>query len=112
MALPRKGSRKIVVGGTTYRWTIRRKATEAQKEEADAHATVAVERVEGGASKLVIWTSHAHPQNYFVINRKAVKPSDVRSWIEKSIDLGWNPSGRGVTVARESVDGNLKLQKG
>jgi hypothetical protein len=96
MALTRKGSRHITVGGTTYRWRVRRRPTYSQAL-AWSPCTFAVEHVDvdAGGTTLVVTTDHPHPSNWLGHESKPVLPSDVTHAIERALRAGWTPTAPG-----------------
>jgi len=60
MALVRKGSRRIVVDGTAYRWRLRGRPTYSQSL-AWSPCTFAVEHVDTPGAMLVVTTDQPHP---------------------------------------------------
>ena len=109
MTLPRKGRRRIVVGGIEYRWTIRKKPTRVQADYDGGCLNVAVQRSVPPA-KLIIHTKALHPQNVFTPASRPVRPGDVRRWIEAGIRLGWLDSSVSVFVVREEDDGSVSRE--
>lgn len=109
MSIPRKGSRKIEVDDVVYRWTIRRKASRMQADYEDIPATIAIEKLEGPSSKLIVLTNKAHPQNAFIDRPSGVVPSEVRQWIKQSVALGWNACEGGENVVTVDPNGTVNL---
>ncbi|MFD4556000.1 hypothetical protein ACFWP5_17055 [Streptomyces sp. NPDC058469] len=94
MALSRKGTRPIVVDGTTYRWRLRRRPTYSQAL-AWTPCTFAVEHADGAGTTLVVTTDHPHPGNWPGREAKPVLPSDVTHAIERALREGWTPTAPG-----------------
>ncbi|WP_405949128.1 hypothetical protein OG588_24165 [Streptomyces prunicolor] len=98
MALTRKGTRHIVVGGTTYRWRLRHKPTYSQAL-AWSPCTFAVEyageHADEPGTTLVVTTDHPHPSNWLCHEPKPVLPSDVAHAIERALREGWTPASPG-----------------
>ncbi|WP_405992286.1 hypothetical protein [Streptomyces sp. NBC_00986] len=94
MAVPRKGSRSITVGGTTYRWRLRRRPTYSQAL-AWSPCTFAVEHADEAGTTLVVTTDHPHPSNWLGHEPKSVLPSDVARAIERALREGWTPTSPG-----------------
>ena len=98
MALPRKGSRHITVGGATYRWRVRRRPTYSQAL-AWSPCTFAVEHADADVdldgTTLVVTTDHPHPGNWLGHEPKPVLPSDVTHAIERALRAGWTPTAPG-----------------
>jgi hypothetical protein len=96
MAIPKKGSRTIVIDGETYRWLIRRKPPRCQVECDDGKLSVAVEHAEVKGSVLVIETNIPHPQGLGgLYNPIGVRPSDMKRWINEAVESGWQPEKPG-----------------
>lgn len=64
MAIGRKGSRRIVVDGTTYRWRLRRRPTYDQAL-CDRPCTYAVQHADNPGTILVVITNQPHASNWF-----------------------------------------------
>ncbi|MFG3550312.1 hypothetical protein [Streptomyces sp. NPDC047725] len=94
MALPRKGARRIVVGGTAYRWRLRRRPTCSQGL-AWSPCTFAVEHADAPGTTLVVTTAQPHPSNWIGREARPVLPSDVARAIELALRAGWSPTSRG-----------------
>jgi hypothetical protein len=88
VALGKKGSRRIVVDGVTYRWRLRRRPTYSQAL-CWSPCTYAVEHADGRGAILVVTTDQPHPGNWF--NRQAVpiRPADVANHIRIALTRGW-----------------------
>jgi hypothetical protein len=97
MALGRKGSRHIVVGGTPYRWRLRRRPTYFQAL-AWTPCTFAVEHADVRGAVLVVTTNQPHPSNWFGRDARPVLPSDVAHAIELALQKGWTPAEPGSPV--------------
>ncbi len=94
MALGRKGSRSIVVGGATYRWRLRRRPTYSQAL-CWSPCTYAVERDGQHGAILVVTTDQAHPGNWFGVQPAPVRPADVANHILIALTRGWDPTRPG-----------------
>lgn len=107
MSIPKKGTRKIIVGGEHFVWLIRKQAANLQAESC-GNLHVAVEHTENSGSVLVIITDRTHPQGYgSQANCKftPVIPSDVAQWIRQAMQLGWQPQQSGRTFQVQIVGG-------
>ncbi|AUI61471.1 hypothetical protein [Amycolatopsis sp. BJA-103] len=93
-ALLRKGSRRIVVDETAYRWNIRRKPTFSQED--GCFLSYAVELEDARGAVLLVRTDHGHPSNYLGVPSKAVLPSDVERAIRLGLECGWEPGAPGA----------------
>ena len=96
MALPRKGSRKIVVDSVAYRWFIRRKPTHSQYE-VWSRLAVAVQQADTPQTTiLVIEMPFARPDAPFASEPvRFVSPADVARCIKEAIKNGWIPDRAG-----------------
>lgn len=94
MTLVRKGSRRIVVDGTAYRWRLRGRPTYFQGL-VWSPCTFAVEHAETPGAVLMVTTDQPHTSNW--INRKAepVLPSGVAAAIRLALREGWAPTTPG-----------------
>lgn len=90
MALPKKGSRRIVVDGVAYRWTVRGRPTYDQGM-CWSPLTFAVEHVESPGTTLVVRTNQPHPGNWTGRLTSPVLPSDVAGAIQTARADGWTP---------------------
>jgi len=91
MSLPRKGSRRIVVDGVTYRWRIRQRPTYSQAA-LDHTLTLAVERESEKSSVLIVDLARAHPANWLGDPTTPVTPKEVAQRIREAISSGWRPA--------------------
>ncbi len=107
MALVRKGSRRIVVDGTAYRWQLRRRPTYHQAL-AWWPCTYAVEHAEPGTT-LVVTTNQPHIGNWFGRPGSAVLPSDVADVIKAALQQGLGAYAYGLTISSLSVRRLLSL---
>ncbi|WP_326694380.1 MULTISPECIES: hypothetical protein [unclassified Streptomyces] len=94
MTLGRKGSRRIVVDGTVYRWRLRRRPTYFQAL-AWTPCTFAVEHADAPGTTLVVTTDHPHPSNWFEREAKPVLPSAVAQTVQLALRKGWTPTAPG-----------------
>jgi hypothetical protein len=91
MALARKGSRRIVVDGTVYRWRVRHKPSYCQGL-AWTPLSYAVEQADSTGAVLVVRTSQPHPSNWINAPAAPVRPADVASSIRTALANGWSPT--------------------
>ena len=82
MALARKGTKKIVVDGIEYRWTV--------PPDDEPGVAMVVEHATSSGWRLVSWVDHG------VI----ISPGLVREAILDGLNAGWNPKGRGADFVR------------
>lgn len=103
MAIPKKGSRQIVVDGVPYLWRVRGKPTYSQAN-AWGGLNVAVERAGAGGSILVVRTPRPHPGNWAGAEAAPVSPSEVEKFILYALSAGWRPSESGGAFRVEAED--------
>ncbi|MFF2061585.1 hypothetical protein ACFVWZ_07260 [Streptomyces sp. NPDC058200] len=94
MALVRKGSRRIAVDGTVYRWRLRGKPTYFQGL-AWSPSTFAVELADTPGATLVVTTDQPHPSNWLGREAMPVLPSSVAQAIQLALREGWIPTAPG-----------------
>ncbi|MFC9895980.1 hypothetical protein ACFVMC_20015 [Nocardia sp. NPDC127579] len=87
MTLTRKGSRSIVVDGTEYRWTVRRKPTYTQALGSDM--AFAVELADGPGPVLVVRTGRPRPDNWLNLPTQPVYPAEVAAGIRTALSQGF-----------------------
>ncbi len=104
MAIPKKGSRKIVVDGECYRWLIRRKATYMQSVYGSGKINVAIEHEKCEGSTLHVATTVPHPKDWNTLSPVAITPRDIEKWIRSGIKLGWAPKKKGPTFKVEPLE--------
>lgn len=94
MAIPRKGSREIVVDGDRFRWLVTHRGTDVQIRHGRVCAHVAVEPL-GRKRRGTLWIvdERCFPAGVEV----PVLPSNVASWIRRAVDSGWHPHTQGST---------------
>jgi hypothetical protein len=94
MAVPKKGSRRIVVDGITYVWRLRRRQTRKQVEGVEG-VTVTVSREDcKGAVAVLAFSDRFHVVSPFV-NTNPVLPSEVAHQIRQALAAGWEPNQPG-----------------
>lgn len=91
MALVRKGSRRIVVDGTAYRWRLRGRPTYSQRL-AWSPCTYAAEHADTPGMTLVVTTDQLHPSSWMGREAEPVRPSDVASAVRLALREGWRPT--------------------
>lgn len=95
MTLVRKGSRRITVDGTDYRWRIRGRPTYAQGL-CEFPMNFAVELAEAPGQTLVVATQHPHPSSWLSTAPPVpVTPAVVSTAIRSALAQGWTPDSRG-----------------
>lgn len=88
MALNKKGSRRIVVDGSAYRWRLRRRPTYDQGM-CWSPCTYAVEHAERPGAVLVVTTDQPHITNWVGRVGNPVRPADVADAIRDARARGW-----------------------
>ncbi len=106
MTIPRRGSRKIVVAGTPYRWLVRRRPTYSQGL-AWSPLTVAVEAATGGRT-LVLVFGKPRPDNWVGEPGAIAKPADVAAGIAAARAAGWDSESSGGPVFYDLETGELR----
>jgi hypothetical protein len=91
MAIPKKGSKRILFDGEHYRWLIRNEPTPTQSKSEDGKLTIVVGHSEINGSLLVIYTDLPYPKDSVSYKITAVLPSDIRRWMKNAIQTGWQP---------------------
>ncbi|MET8643998.1 hypothetical protein ACWEQ2_28525 [Streptomyces sp. NPDC004096] len=94
MTLGRKGSRRISVDGTDYRWRLRRRPTYSQAL-CWSPCTCAVEHADRPGTTLVVTTNQPHMGNWCAREATSVHPSDVANAIRCALRQGWVPAQAG-----------------
>lgn len=77
MTLRRKGTRRISVGATSYRWSV------APNDEPGL--AIVVERESGDGQRMVTWFEHG----------TVISPAVVKEAILRALGSGWRPDQRG-----------------
>lgn len=110
MALNRKGSRRITVDGTEYRWRIRRKPSYAQGL-CWIPLTFAVEIAEADhpSRTLVVTSGQPHPSNWLEVTAEPVRPADVAASIREARAQGWNPTSPGPPFMLDQSAGFIPM---
>lgn len=94
MALARRDSRRIVVGGRGYRWKVRHRPTYCQGNGWTPLMFV-VELAERPASRLVVRLPVARPDNWLDLPGGVVTPALVAQCIADALATGWDPARPG-----------------
>ena len=110
MAIPKKGTRNIVVQDETYRWLIRRKVTYTQSAYGTGFLHVAIDHNENPGTTLLIITDRQHPKDCVTKKVIPVTPGDVASWIIQAKTLGWKPMQKGSPIHVVIVNGEMSLR--
>jgi hypothetical protein len=110
MSIPKKGTRKIIVGEEPFIWLIRRKATYTQSCYPDGCLHIAVEHAQEPGSKLIIETDRLHPEGFSLTQINPIVPSDVALWIEQALEMSWMPKKSGKPFCVVVVGDSLKIR--
>lgn len=94
MAIPKKGSRKIVIESVEYRWTIRSKPTYSQGAFGD-DMTAAVELAESPGTVLSITFPWMRCDSWIGNPEIPVTPKDIEFCIKDALSNGWQPEAKG-----------------
>jgi hypothetical protein len=96
MTLTTKGSRRIAVDGTEYRWRIRRKPSYGQGL-GWTPLTYAVELTgsNGPGTTLVVTTGQPHPSNWVGAEAIPIRPARVAESIREARAHSWEPAQPG-----------------
>jgi hypothetical protein len=100
MAIARKGSRKIEVGGHQLIWRIRRKATYSQAV-GQSNMIIAVASASGRGSKLILELDATRPDAWLLPSAASVTPAHVAHLISKALADGWQPEVDGDSVIKK-----------
>ncbi|MFJ7996946.1 hypothetical protein ACIQ7D_07275 [Streptomyces sp. NPDC096310] len=104
MALVRKGSRRIVVDGTAYRWRLRGRPTYSQGL-VWSPCTFAVEHADAPGMTLVVTTNQPHASNWVGREAESLLPSGVAAAVRLALREGWTPSVPGSAFHLDQSDG-------
>ncbi|MGR3275808.1 hypothetical protein ACSYAD_11895 [Acaryochloris marina NIES-2412] len=106
MTLAKKGSRKIIVDGVEYRWSIRHKLTYSQAL-CESNLAAAVELYEQpGTTLLIIW-SEPRPDNWLMEASSSITPQHITNAIRQGLLQGWEPAASGTTHTLEYSDSSI-----
>lgn len=94
MSITRKGSRRIVVDSTAYRWAVRPRPTYVQAL-AQAGMTFAVDLEDGGRTTLLVTLDVARPDNWMGEGSLTITPAVVERSIRLALGRGWSPGAPG-----------------
>ncbi len=90
MALAKRGSRRIVVDGVSYRWRLRKRPTPDQRT-GRTPLIVAVAADIGEGPALIVRLHRLHPANQIGHRSRAVTPAQVAAAIRQGLAEGWQP---------------------
>ncbi|WP_461007405.1 hypothetical protein [Streptomyces capparidis] len=94
MALPKKGSRRIVVDSVAYRWRVRGRPTYDQAM-CWWPLTYAVELADAPGRTLVVVCDRPHPGNWWRAPTRPVLPAEVAATVRSARGAGWDPGQPG-----------------
>ena len=98
MAIASKGSRRIVVDGQAYRWTVRPRPTYAQA--LGAPLGFAVQHAEAAEGQVLHVTADAaRPDHWLGEAVVAIGPERVAAAIRLALAAGWKPTAPGSAFA-------------
>ncbi|MES2464485.1 MAG: hypothetical protein V4671_28320 [Armatimonadota bacterium] len=111
MAIPKRGTRKIVVDGQAYRWYIRRKQKYWQTF-GEFGTGLAVEAEGGHGSLLIVSVPRFFPRLDWSPDDPLIPvvPGDVARHIRLALKQGWEPNATGGTFclsAENNSDGGF-----
>lgn len=98
MALSKKGTRKMTVGQTDYRWVVR--------PAADGMIVATIQHAEGTGQLIRVYAkADVHDARLAGADgflptreRRAIKPSDVEAIITEAVAQGWEPEAKGAPL--------------
>ena len=96
MAIPKKGSRKIIVDGIEYRWRVRWKPTYSQST-CNSNLMAAVELYENPQNILSIEFPWIRYDAWIGVAEQPVTPSIIETCIKNALNQGWNPAEKSKT---------------
>ena len=93
MAVAKKGTRLIDVGGVRYRWVV---------SPDSGYMVVVVELAEAPRQRLLAYTDYCDelipgpsPDSRLKRQRTRIAPGSVRRWIEQALAVEWKPAAPG-----------------
>ena len=90
MSLPKKGSRKLIIGNQTYLWNIRRKPTYMQ-DIFNCSWTMAVQLAGVEGTVLLVKFNLSRPDNIISPHQTGITPALVSQIINQALQAGWQP---------------------
>jgi hypothetical protein len=94
VTIPKKGSRRITVDGSEYRWLIRRKPTYSQAN-GWTPMILAISSSEPQSSSLVVAVAATRPDAWVGAGNTAITPHAVAELIRLAVVRGWDPTSPG-----------------
>lgn len=110
MAIGRKGSRRIVVDGTTYRWRLRGRPTYSQGL-CWWPCRYAVEHADTPGTTLVVTTNQPYASIWVGVSGSPVLPAEVAATIASALRKGWSPTHTGSPLHMDLPDGFHPLDR-
>jgi len=108
MAMPRKGSRALVVDGHKYRWSVSFTEDDAgwNAQEMKASLSITIEDFQNPKGMLCIsfecgfayGSSDARPRSVNTGSEIQVTPAQVAKWIREALEQGWKPEEKADKV--------------
>ncbi|WP_041598644.1 hypothetical protein [Hahella chejuensis] len=96
MAIPKKGSRKIIVDSVEYRWIIRHKPTYSQAAFV-TDALAGVQLADNTGAILAISFPFPRCDNWLERPTEPVTPKMIEACIRAALSEGWRPGEPGVS---------------
>ncbi|GAA3709690.1 hypothetical protein GCM10022224_089010 [Nonomuraea antimicrobica] len=103
--MPKKGSRRISVDGTDYRWRVSNNPS--NRGDTWNPIRFAVERVEEAGGVLTVSLPFARPDNGFGARTMAIRPVLVSECIRRAVEAGWDPRRPGSPFTLDVTEDDL-----
>jgi len=100
MTISRKGSRRVLVDGVPYRWTVRPSPSYSQAL-AQSPMSFAVVNESSPGSTLVVQMNGPRPDNWLKEPGITVTPSVVQQAVRSALARGWRATERGAPYILE-----------
>jgi len=101
MALPREGSRIIVIGKSEFRYIV---------SGNDGHIDLILEQENIKGQRLVVsFEYHSRQINSKWVQRNQITPNVVKQVISYGLDNGWEPNKKGKEMRFNYIDDKVKL---
>lgn len=110
MALLKKGSRRLVIDGISYRWRVRNRPTYCQAN-GWTRLVLAVERADISGGKLMVKLPQAHPDNWFGEEVVAVLPSHVACYVRQALSMGWQSDRPGKPFPIDVIEAKTNREQ-
>ena len=109
MALAKKGTRLITIGGQDYRWIV---------SPNDGFITLVVELADNPGQALMAYFNYldlyepAGPGRLRIVGQRcSIRPGVVRAVVESALDSGWRPTVSGKPPFRLDVNVTREIQE-